>query len=175
MTAFSELGGRAEAQAHDITNPSASLEGKEVARRRYMRCSCAVDTVAEGAAADVIGEKSVVAFSADEFPNGVKVVEIQFRSDTAITESTTVYATDTFTSRDSLGVSNLTAATLTTNTVANGGIGTTVAHKKYAATLSATLANRVVPAGGCLTLTRAKASTGTQLPDCHYTVVVERL
>jgi len=175
MTAYSELAQRARAANHDVTDPSATVTGKDVAERALVRTPYQVDTVAEGAAADVIGEKTVVAVPASQFPNGAEVVEIQFRSDTAITESTSVYATDTFTSRDSLGVSNLTAATLTTNTVANAGIGTTVAHKKYAATLSVTLANRVVPADGTLTLTRAKASTGTQLPDCHYTVILKAL
>jgi hypothetical protein len=177
-TFYDQLGKRTEAQSHDLTNgdpDSTSLPGKEVARRARLRFMVEVPTAAEAAAADVIGEKPILAVPASQFPNGAKLVEVQFRSDTAITESTSVYATDTFTSRDSLGVSNLTAATLKTDTIANGGIGTTVAQKKYVATLSATAANRVIPADGCLTLTRAKASTGTQLPDCHYEIVLEAL
>lgn len=174
MTAFSELGGRAEAAAHDISNPSASLEGKEVARRRYLRTCFDLPIAGETAGTDYT--YVFPALSADEYPNGAKIVDIQFRSSAAVSESTSVFNTYTFNSVDANGVTPLTAATMTTNTVANGGIGTTVAFKKYAATLSGTLANRVIPAGGALTMVRTHASTGTAVPlgSC-FTVCVERI
>ncbi len=175
MTAYSELKLREEARQHDITDPSATLRGPELAKRAVYRKVLQVRVEADAAAGTTIAERSVLAFPASQFPNGAEVKEIKLRTSAAVTESTSVYATDTFTQRDSLGVNNLSAATLTTNTVANAGIGTTVAHKEYSATLSGTLANLQVPAGGVLTLTRAKASTGTQMPECVYTVVVEAL
>jgi hypothetical protein len=174
MTAFSELGGRAEALAHDISNPSASLEGKEVARRRYMREVREVVLAAETAGTDYTVDFG--ALPASEFPNGAKVVGINLRTSAAVTESATLTNTYTFNSVDVNGVTPLVAATLTTNTTANGGIGTTVAHKEYSATLSSTLANRVVPAGGCLSMARTHASTGTAVPyGSVFTVIFERL
>lgn len=175
MTAYSELLQRARAANHDVTDPSSTLTGKEVAARALGRKTVRVPVIADAAAGTLIAERSMLSFPASQYPNGVEIKEIRFRSSVAITESTSLYATDTFRSRDSDGVTPLVAATLTTDTVANGGVGTTVAHKQYSATLSATAANRVVPAGGVLTLQRAKASTGTQLPECLYTVVFEAL
>jgi hypothetical protein len=174
MTAREDLAIRAASQGHDLST-STTPTGKELARRLSARHIYQFKTVAEGAAGSTIGEEPVVVCPASQFPNGAKLVEISFRSDTAITESTAVFATDTFTVRDSDGVNNLTAATLKTDTVANGGIGTTVAQKRYVATLVSTPANLTIPADGCLTLTRAKTATGTQLPDCHYQVIVEAL
>lgn len=174
-TVLTELATRAEANAHDVQSDS-SPSGKEMARRKMVRFDVpALRVEADSAAGTTIAERSLLQVPASEFPNGAKVVEISLRTSAVVSESTSLYATDTFTSRDSAGVSNLVAATLKTDTVANGGIGTTVAHKKYTATLSATVANRVIPADGVLTLTRAKASTGTQLPECTYCVVLEAL
>lgn len=185
MTAYSELKLRARAAAHDISDPVASADGalstevktgKDVAERAVSRHTIHQPTAAgsAGAASD-IGEKPILAVPASQYPNGAKIVEIGFRSDTAITASTSLYVTDTYVSRDKDGVNNLTAATMTTNTTGNGGIGTTVAQKRYAATLSGTLANLVVPPDGCLTLTRTHASTGTAMPDCLIDVTFEAL
>lgn len=167
MTDYGDLKLRARAQNHDL-NPD--LAEKALSRRVM---SFVVE--ADAAAGTTIAQRTELAFPASEFPNGVEVKEIQLRTDAAVTESTSVYATDTFSKLDVNGANGATVATLKTNTVANGGIGTTVAEKKYNATLDATVGNRQIAAGGCLTLTRAKASTGTQLPRCTYTVVVEAL
>lgn len=185
MTAYSELKQKLRGFYHDLPDPAttdtpvaaldATVTGRDVAERALGRKVIHLRVEADAAAGTTIAERSVLSFPKDQFPNGVEVKEIQLRTSSAVAESATVYATDTFTSRDKDGVSNVVAATLTTNTVANGGIGTTVAHKKYAATLSATLANRRVPPNGVLTLTRAKAGAGTQLPECSYAVVVEAL
>lgn len=185
MTAYSELKVRARAQSHDISDPVASADGalstenktgKDVAERALARRTVFQPTVAANAgAASDIGEKPVLAVPASQYPNGAKVVEIGFRSDTAIAESSSAYVTDTYKSRDYLGVSPLTSATMTTNTVANGGIGTTVAQKRYVATLSGTAANLVIPPDGCLTLTRTHAAGGTATPDCLIDVTIEAL
>lgn len=184
MTALGTLKLKFSQLFHDLPDPAttdtpvaaldATITGRDVAAR-LLRSVHRVRVEADAAANTAIAERSVLAFPKSQYPNGVEVKEIQLRTSAAVTESTSVYATDTFTNRDKDGVSNLTAATLTTNTVANAGIGTTVAHKKYAATLSGTQANLRIPPDGVLTLTRAKASTGTQMPECVYHVVVEPL
>lgn len=173
MTAHSELALRAMAQNHDVES-SASPSGQEVARRRYARK--VVECMLEGETAGTDYSLSLCALPASEFPNGAKVVAIEFRSSAAVTESTTVYNTYTFSSVDADGINPLVSATMTTDTVANGGIGTTVAFKKYEATLSATQADRVIPAGGSLKCVRTHASTGTAVPKgSTFTVVLERL
>ena len=185
MTAYSELIKRARAVNHDISAPVASADGalstevktgQDVAANAYGRRTFFLRTAAANAgAASDIAEEPIIAVPASQYPNGVKVVEIGFRSAAAITASTSVYVTDTYTSRDKDGVNNLTSATMTTNTTGNGGIGTTVAHKRYTATLSGTLANLVIPPDGCLTITRTHASSGTATPNCLIDVTVEAL
>lgn len=184
MTAYSTLKAKFAGFFHDLPDPSTSdtpvaaldstVSGVQVAER-LVRKTVDFRVEADSAAGTTIAERSVLSFPKDQYPNGVEVKEIQLRTSAAVTESTTLYATDTFTKRDKDGVNNATVATLTTNTVANAGIGTTVAHKKYVATLSGTQANLRVAPNGVLTLTRAKASTGTQLPECTYSVTVEAL
>ena len=174
MTAYSEIRLREEGRYHDISDPSATLTGKELGARNVVRKAYHVELSAETAGTDYV--VSCLAVPASQFPNGAKVVEIKFRSSVAVTESTTVFNTYTFSSRDVDGVNALTAATMTTDTVANGGIGTTVAHKEYSATLSATAANLVIPAGGSLSLARTHASTGTAVPrGSSFDIVIEAL
>lgn len=184
MTAYSTLKTKLSGFFHDLPNPSTSdtpvaaidttVSGADVAAR-FLQVVEPVKVEADAAASTTIAERSELAFPKSKYPNGVEVKEIQLRTSAAVTESTTLYATDTFTKRDKDGVNNATVATLTTNSVANAGIGTTVAHKKYSATLSGTQANLRIAPDGVLTLTRAKASTGTQLPACAYAVVFEPL
>lgn len=75
----------------------------------------------------------------------------------AVTASDTVYATITVSVRDGAGGAAATVATLITN-VATGN-WTAFVPKTMGA-----LTNASIPAGGVLTYTVAKASTGTQLP-----------
>jgi hypothetical protein len=180
MSTMTELGKRVAAQSHDITHVSVDsagnpiISGGEQAKRSYLRKTVHVVLAAEVAATDYTLECLPV--PADLFPGGAKVVAIKFRTSAAVSESATLFNTYTFVSRDVNGVNNLTSATMTTDLVANGGIGTTVAHKEYAATLSATLANLVIPAGGVLVCVRTHASTGTAVPyGSAFTVELEAL
>lgn len=184
MSAYSTLKAKLAGFFHDLPDPAttdtpvgsldATVSGVQVAER-MIRKVVNVRVEADAAVGTTIAERSLLVFPKEQYPNGVELKSIQLRTSAAVTESASLFATDTFTKRDTNGVNNASAATLTTNTVANSGIGTTVAHKKYAATLSATLANTRVAPDGVLTLTRAKASTGTQLPECVYTVTFEPL
>ena len=181
MTAYADLKKRARARNHDITDPVASVDGalstntvtaRDVAERLVGRQVRQVPVEADAAANTVIGERPILCVPSSLYPNGARVVEISRRDAVAVTADDTDYGTDTFTSRDYLGVSNLTSATVTSQIT--GGTGDTVAQKKVAVTLG-TEANCTVPPDGCLTLTRAKANSGVQFPDQLYTVVLEAL
>jgi hypothetical protein len=196
MTAYSELGLRARGAAHDIPNPAdvspalvptTVLTGQDVAERTVLRRVVQVLMPAEthattGDNAGVIGERPVLVIPAAQYPNGARIVDIGFTSDTAVLNGGTNYHLDTFKSTNSAGGGSLTTATLTSNsavTVALGGltgaVSSTTAHKRYDAFLSATLANRIIPPDGCLTLTRTKAAGGVQLPDHCYDITLEAL
>lgn len=180
MTAHSELGTRAEAQAHDITAPDATQQalgapdrGGEVGKRRYLRETLAISCVKDAAVGSTLVDDRL-AFPASEFPNGVEVKAIALRHAVAVVETTDVYAVDTFTKYDGDGSNSAVVCTVTTQP-APTGVGTTVAHKKYDLTLVSTLASKQIPANGVLAIARTKTATGTQLPQTLYTVVVERL
>lgn len=174
MSTMTELGLRAEAQAHDITAVSAAIPGKEQARKHTLRRTVHVVLAAETAGTDYSIDMCPV--PADLYPGGAKLVSIEFRSSAAVTASASLLNTYTFVNRDVNGVNNLTAATMTTDLTSNGGIGTTVAHKVYNATLSGTAANLVIPAGGVLVCDRTHASTGTAVPyGSAFTVELESL
>jgi hypothetical protein len=118
----------------------------------------------------------VLGVPASEFPNGVKVIAVTQRTPAAVTEHDTTFTLHTFTSYDSNGANALAAATISNKTTGAGGTGTTTALKAYAATLSATAANLVVPAGGSLVLVKTHGSTGTAYPaGTAYAIVVEAL
>lgn len=187
MTTFSELRLRAEAAGHDLSKPidvetgvaSTVITGGEQAARNAVRKVYEIAVEADAAAGTTIAERPELGFPASEFPSGVKVVGIGFRS-VAVTPHADNHYTDTFTGRDRNGANNLSVATLTSDAdvaVGSGGLGAgaTTASKVYAALLNTTPANLVIPAGGVLTLTRAKGGTGVQLGRTHYTVVVEAL
>lgn len=76
----------------------------------------------------------------------------------AVTASDTVYATITIKWRDGAGGAAATIATLITNVA--GGSWTAFTTKDMGA-----ITNGAITAGGVLTYTIAKASTGTQLPS----------
>lgn len=180
MSTFSELRTKVAGFYHDLTAASSVtagpvVTGGEQAARAAVRkvMSCRVE--ADAAASTVIAERAIFGFPSSEFPGGAKVIAVHLRTSSLVTASSTVYATDTFVQRDSAGVNNLTAATLKTDLTSNGGIGTATAFLGYGATLATTLSQLNIPADGCLTLTRAKASTGTAMPECIYTVTVEAL
>jgi hypothetical protein len=75
----------------------------------------------------------------------------------AVTASDTLYATLTLKNGDGAGAARTTIATLVTNVA--GGSWVAFTKKDMGA-----ITNGVVPAQGIVTLTIAKASTGTQLP-----------
>lgn len=181
MTTRSELAQRAEAQAHDISNPSsaevtlgAPAQGKEVARRLNAQHDFVIEVPLEVAGTDYT--KVMVPVRPDRFPSGAKVVSITARTSAAVTAADATGNTYTFNSVDKDGVNPLAAATFLT-TVTAGNIGAaSVAFKSYAATLSATPANRVIPAGGALTMVRTHAGAGTAVPlGSSFAVVLEAL
>jgi hypothetical protein len=181
MTTRSELAQRAEAQAHDITSPTAAevllgapAQGKEVARCLNARHDFVIEVPLEVAGTDYT--KVMVPVPANRFPSGAKVVAITARTSAAVTAADATGNTYTFNSVDVNGVNPLAAATFLT-TVTGGHIGAaSVAFKAYSATLSATAANRVIPAGGALTMVRTHAGAGTAVPlGSSFHVVLEAL
>lgn len=182
MTTFSDLKTRELGRYHDLKNgdpDSATLPGPEVCARNVVRKYVDVVVEADAAAGTTISERAEIGFPATLFPGGVEVKEILLRS-AAITPHADNHATDTFACRDANGANATTAATITTDAdvaIGSGGLGgsASTAMKSYEALLNATVANRRVPVGGCLTLARAKGGTGVQLGRVHYTVVVEAL
>lgn len=179
MTAFSEIRLREEGRFHDISDPSASLSGKEVAARNVTRRVFEVAIEADAAAGTTIATRAELGFPASQFPNGVEVKEVKMRS-AAITPHADNHATDTIGKADVNGANAATVATLTTDAdvaVGSGGLGgsASTALKEYAALLATAVADRQISAGGVLTIARAKGGTGVQLGRVHYTVVVEAL
>ena len=83
---------------------------------------------------------------------------------TGFTESTSVFSTMTLTKRTSAGASSTSVATATTNTVANGGLGTMTTGQTGNFTLTATITDRTIAAGACILYSKTHASTGTILP-----------
>lgn len=178
MTQHFDLALKVEADAHDVAS-SSSPTGKECARRSFLRRVLNITVEADAAAGTTIAARPELGFPASEYPNGVDVKEIKLRS-VAIAPHADNHGTDTFGGLDVNGANGTTVATLTSDAdvaVGSGGLGAaaTTASKEYAALLNATPANRVIPAGGCLTLTRAKGGTGVQFGKITYTVVVEIL
>lgn len=80
----------------------------------------------------------------------------------AATASDTLYATITLNKRDGAGGSSTTMATVTTKTSGSGGTGNWVAFTTIDV---GTLTGAYCAAGTVFTITVAKASTGTQLPQ----------
>lgn len=178
MTAVTELRQRARAQAHDITDPSATVTGKDVAERLLSR---EVRTVVVPDDADATTARTSLAcmcFPASQYPNGVEILSITLLS-AAITPHADNHATDTFSSVGTDGVADSTVATLTSDAdvaIGSGGLGAgaTTANKPYEA-LMGTAANCTVVAGGSLCLARAKAGAGVTLGETSYTVVFQVL
>jgi hypothetical protein len=174
VTTLSELATRAEAQAHDV-RPADSPSGKEMARRGVLRKVYHCRVPDDAAAATQLAEHVIVDFPESEFPDGVLVVSVSMRSG-VITGHASETVTDTIKSVDSDGGAVDTLGLFTNDTdvtVPNGGLGgTTTSMKSYPMVLDGTALE--VPAGGGLSLTRAKA-TGQQVIGCTYTVTVEAL
>lgn len=178
MTAVTELRQRARAQAHDITDPSATVTGKDVAERLLAR---RVRTVVVPDDADATTARTSLAcmlFPASQYPNGVVIKSITLIS-AAIAPHADNHFTDTFSSVGTDGVADSTVATLTSDAdvaVGSGGLGgaPTTANKPYEA-LMGTEANCSVVSGGSLCLARAKAGAGVTLGETSYTVVYEAL
>lgn len=186
MSSLSELKIRARAVNHDISDPASTdtpvaplasntLTGPDVAERLVGWDDRSFTVAADSATGTTVAEITVMAASADRFPNGCRVRGIYLRAGAAITADVTNYATDTFVAYDSTGANNTTVATLTTSTTAGGGVGNVAKFAKCAATLSTTLANTYIKPDGVLTFQRAKAVSGIQVGQCHYTIVAEKL
>lgn len=182
MSAFSELKQRARAQAHDISDPSTTVTGKDVAERAVARRTYQIVIPKDADATTARNSLAYVGFPASEFPDGVEVKSITMRT-AAVTTHADNHFTDTFTALTVAGAVGNSVATLTSdadNTIAQGGMkdggaGATTAGIAVACLLTSTLADRVVAAGGCLRLQRAKAGAGVTLGECTYTVTVEAL
>jgi hypothetical protein len=89
---------------------------------------------------------------------------------TGFTAADATASTLTIFSRDSTGATQTSIGTMSTATTGSGGVGTLTTGQKGAFTLSATMANRVVPVGGVMTFTRTHASTGTVVPGGTITI-----
>jgi hypothetical protein len=89
---------------------------------------------------------------------------------TGFTAADATASTLTLFSRTSAGATQTSIGTMSTATTGGGGVGTLAVGQQGAFTLNATLANRVVPVGGCITLTRTHASTGTVIPGGTITI-----
>lgn len=89
---------------------------------------------------------------------------------TGITAADATASTLTIFKRDATGANQVSIATMSTATTGSGGVGTLTVGQKGAFTLTATVANRTVPVGGVLTLTRTHASTGTVIPGGPITI-----
>lgn len=179
MTAYSDLKLRARAQAHDITDPSATVTGKDVNERRVGRSVLNFSLEADAGAGTTIAARSVLGFPASQYPNGVEVKSITMRS-AAITPHADNHGTDTFTSVGTDGVADSTVGSLTADAdvaIGSGGLGAgaTTANKPYSALLSTTAADCQIVAGGSLAVTRTKAGGGLQFGVLVYEVVVEAL
>lgn len=175
MTAHSELQLRARANAHDITSPSSTHSGQDVAERVVGHKVVNILLPAETAGTDY--SFPVCGVPESEYPNGAEVISVTQRTPAAVTENATTYTLHTFTSYDSDGGTPLAAATISNQLAATPpGTGTTTALKAYSAVLSTTLANRVIPAGGSLVLVKTHGSTGTAYPaGTAYEVVLKAL
>lgn len=172
---------REEGRGHDISAPSAAeislgapTTGKEVVRRRYARETLYIPLVKDAAVGSTV-VADCLSFPASEYPSGVEVKSLRARHGVAVTETTDVYAVDTFSKYDKDGTNAAVVATVTTQPAASGGLGTSVAHKRMDCTLSSTLASLQIAAGGVLAVARTKTATGTQMPAVLYEVVIERL
>lgn len=179
MTAYSDLKLRARAQAHDITDPSATVTGKDVNERRVGRRVYNLHISADADATTARPSIVHLGFPASEFPNGVEVKSITFRAG-AITCHDDNHFTDTFESCGTDGVADSTVATLTSDGNAAGSKlvaagSASVANKPYSAAVSGTVANNQIVAGGSLSLSRAKAGAGVIVLGNSYEVVVEAL
>jgi len=105
----------------------------------------------------------------------VTLVGATFRpGTTGFTESTSVFSTMTLTKRTSTGATSTSVATATTNTVANGGLGTMTVGQTGQFTLTATIADRVIPAGSCILYSKTHASTGTIIPGGVITLALRK-
>ena len=100
-----------------------------------------------------------------------------FTTPIAVTASDTTYATVTVESYDSAGSTHTSIGSLTTKTSGGGGSGNITAFKPVAVPVTA--ANAIVPAGGCITVALAKASTGVKVAQAiapaMVTVLYEEL
>lgn len=89
------------------------------------------------------------------------VSNISWTPSGAVTASDTLYATITIKAGDGAGGSRTTLVENTTKVTGSGGTGNWTAFSRMSL---GTLSSSAIAAGGIVTLTIAKASTGTQLP-----------
>jgi len=82
---------------------------------------------------------------------------VKFCADAAVTQSDTDYATITIKQGDGAGGARSTVVAQTSKTTGGANLAA------FSAVSLGALANAVVPAGGCVTLTVAKAASGQQL------------
>jgi hypothetical protein len=109
-------------------------------------------------AADAAASTTTAETAFARVPAAGTVTAIKISPTGAVTASDTLYATITIKWRDGAGGAASTLATLITNVA--GGSWVAFTTKDMGA-----ITNAAVPAGGVLTYTVAKASTGTQLPS----------
>jgi hypothetical protein len=177
MTAHSELNQRARSVAHDISNPSddgsisSTLSGKDVAERVQSRRVHRVRLAKDVADSSTIAVQAIVNVPQSMYPQGARVVQLRLTSDEAIIVNNSAYTTDLFEHRTYLGVTPTTVATMLTR-IATGLGADTVAFAGVDVALTSEAADRVIPAGGCLTITRSKTSV-YQTPGILYEVVLE--
>jgi len=179
MTAYSELKLRARGLGHDITDPSTTVLGRDVAERNVGRRVYNLHISSDADATTARPSIVHLGFPASEYPNGAEVKSIVFRAG-VVTPHDDNHFTDTFSSCGTDGIADSTVATLTSDGNAAGsklgaaGAATT-ANKPYTAAVSSTVADNQIVAGGSLSLSRAKAGAGVTVLGCSYEVVVEAL
>lgn len=166
MTVQDDIVKRAEANHHDISGGPARA-AKNI-RRKIVNVVKAAD---DGAAATATVEHPIFKVPA-HVANGIEVKAVHYTSDaTAIAAAADHNATMTVSKRDGAGGSAAVVATYTSD-VAGGAV---TAWVPKALTLSATLANLQVPAGGILTFLISKAMNGVVVPAGSITIEYEEL
>lgn len=80
MTAYADLKLRARANAHDITDPSATITGKDVAERAVSRKVYNMHISDDADATTARTSLCAIGFPESEYPNGALVKSITLRS-----------------------------------------------------------------------------------------------
>lgn len=114
--------------------------------------STKVFRISDAAASTTTAESVILSFK-----SATTISAVKFCADAAVTQSDTDYATITVKQGDGAGGARSTVASATTKTT--GGVNLAA----FSSVSLGALTNAVVPAGGIVTLTIAKAASGQQL------------